>query len=133
MKSGSTVVLDDGTTTPTRRQLVRSSLICHPKKGLVMPENYADWTGRAASNAEKQALILLAAKATMLLYWLKSIGLGHTIKASARSSVILELAITVFDDYDDIVDKTSEAWNFFANYPSRIASVTARPWATVSP
>ena len=44
-----------------------------------------------------------------------------------------KLAITVFDDYDDIVDKTCEAWNFFANDPSRIASITARPWATVSP
>ena len=37
------------------------------------------------------------------------------------------------DDCDDIVDKTCEAWNFFANDPSRIASITARPWATVSP
>ena len=44
-----------------------------------------------------------------------------------------KLAITVFDNYDDIVDKTCEAWNFFANDPSRIASITARPWATVSP
>ena len=44
-----------------------------------------------------------------------------------------KLAITVFDDYDDIVDKTCEAWNFFASDPARIASITARPWATVSP
>ena len=29
----------------------------------------------------------------------------------------------MFDDYDDIVDKTCEAWNFFANDPSRIASI----------
>jgi transposase len=44
-----------------------------------------------------------------------------------------KLSITVFDDYDDIVDKTCEAWNFFANDPSCIASITARTWATVSP
>jgi transposase len=44
-----------------------------------------------------------------------------------------KLAITVFDDYDDIVDKTCDAWNFFANDPPRIASITSRPWATVSP
>jgi hypothetical protein len=44
-----------------------------------------------------------------------------------------KLAITVCDDYDDIVDKTCEAWNFFESDPPRIASVTARPWATVSP
>jgi len=35
-----------------------------------------------------------------------------------------KLAITVFDDYDDIVDKTCVAWNFFADDPKRIASIT---------
>jgi transposase len=44
-----------------------------------------------------------------------------------------KLAITVFDDYDDIVDKTCEAWNFFERDPPRIASITARSWAAVSP
>jgi len=32
----------------------------------------------------------------------------------------------LFDDYDDIVTKTFEAWNFFANDPDRIASITSR-------
>ena len=41
------------------------------------------------------------------------------------------LAITVFDDYDDIVDKSCGAWNFFANDPARIASITTRQWARV--
>ena len=44
-----------------------------------------------------------------------------------------KLAITVFDDYDDVVAKTCEAWNFFANDPGRIASITSRTWATVNP
>jgi len=44
-----------------------------------------------------------------------------------------KLAITVFDDYDDIVDKTGVAWNFFADDPKRIASITTRSWATVNP
>jgi len=35
-----------------------------------------------------------------------------------------KLAITVFDDYDDIVDKTCDAWNFFEQDPNRIASIT---------
>ena len=35
-----------------------------------------------------------------------------------------KLAITVFDDYDDIVDKTCDAWNFFEKDPTRIASIT---------
>jgi transposase len=43
-----------------------------------------------------------------------------------------KLAITVFDDYDDIVDKTCDAWNFFEQDPKRIASITSRTWATVN-
>ena len=43
-----------------------------------------------------------------------------------------KLAITVFDDYDDIVDKTCDAWNFLADDPMRIASITTRTWATVN-
>ena len=44
-----------------------------------------------------------------------------------------KLAITVFDDYHDIVDKACTAWNFFARDPDRIASITTRSWATVTP
>ena len=40
--------------------------------------------------------------------------------------------MTVFDDYDDIVDKTCDAWNFLADDPMRIASITTRTWATVN-
>jgi hypothetical protein len=43
-----------------------------------------------------------------------------------------KLAITVFDDYDDILDKTCDAWNFFEQDPMRIASITTRTWATVN-
>ena len=43
-----------------------------------------------------------------------------------------KLAITVFDSYDDIVDKACNAWIFFANDPERITSLTVRPWATVT-
>jgi putative transposase len=43
-----------------------------------------------------------------------------------------KLAITVFDDYDHIVDKTCDAWNFFEQDPLRIASITTRTWATVN-
>ena len=42
-----------------------------------------------------------------------------------------KLAITVFDEDDDIVDKTCDAWNFFEQDPTRIASITTRTWATV--
>jgi hypothetical protein len=43
-----------------------------------------------------------------------------------------KLAITVFDDYDDIDDKACNAWNFFEQDPNRIASITTRTWATVN-
>ncbi|WP_197687848.1 IS630 family transposase [Bradyrhizobium erythrophlei] len=43
-----------------------------------------------------------------------------------------KLAITVFDDYDGIVDKACDAWNFFEKDPKRIASITTRTWATVN-
>jgi len=44
-----------------------------------------------------------------------------------------KLAVTVFDDYDDIVEKSCTAWTFFANDPERIKSITTRQWATVNP
>ena len=43
-----------------------------------------------------------------------------------------KLAISVFDSYDDILDACCNAWNFFANDPVAIASITSRDWAEVS-
>ena len=43
-----------------------------------------------------------------------------------------KLAITVFDTYDEILDKCAQAWNFFANDPERISSITDREWARVT-
>ena len=42
------------------------------------------------------------------------------------------LANTVFDSYEDIVDKSCDAWMFFANDTARIASVATRDWAHVN-
>ena len=42
-----------------------------------------------------------------------------------------KLSNTVFESYEDIVDKSCAAWMFFANDPARIASVTTRDWAAV--
>lgn len=44
-----------------------------------------------------------------------------------------KLAITVFDSYDDIVEKACDAWRFLANDKDRIVSITTREWATVNP
>jgi len=42
-----------------------------------------------------------------------------------------KLAITVFDNYQDILDKCADAWNFFANGAGRIMSITQRDWTKV--
>jgi transposase len=43
-----------------------------------------------------------------------------------------KLAITVFDTYDDIVDKCCDAWNFFADDPTTVVSITMRSWSQVN-
>ena len=44
-----------------------------------------------------------------------------------------KLAISVFDTYAEILDKCSDAWNFFENDSYRISSITNREWAKVNP
>ena len=39
------------------------------------------------------------------------------------------LAISVFDAYEDIVERCCDAWNFFANDPDRVRSITTRDYA----
>jgi len=43
-----------------------------------------------------------------------------------------KLANSVFETYGDIVEACCKAWNFFANDPKAVTSITARKWATVS-
>jgi hypothetical protein len=59
---------------------------------------------------------------------------GYHIAAALPALTPIETSgnITVFYDYDDIVDKTGDAWNFFDQDPKRIASITTRTWATVN-
>jgi transposase len=44
-----------------------------------------------------------------------------------------KLAITVYNDYEHIVDKSCEAWNFFAHDTAAVATITFRDWAQVKP
>jgi len=39
------------------------------------------------------------------------------------------LAISVFDTYDDIGARCCKAWNFFANDPERVRSISDRAYA----
>ena len=43
-----------------------------------------------------------------------------------------KLSNTVFDSYDDIVDKARKAWNFFSGDKDSVRSITNRDWATVN-
>ncbi len=43
-----------------------------------------------------------------------------------------KLANTVFDSYDDIVDKACQAWLFFADDKISVTAITTRDWATVT-
>jgi len=43
-----------------------------------------------------------------------------------------KLSITVYDDYEHILDASCEAWMFFANDKQRVASITTRHWAQVN-
>lgn len=43
-----------------------------------------------------------------------------------------KLANTVFDSYDDIVDKACQAWLFFADDKTSVTAITTRDWATVT-
>jgi len=44
-----------------------------------------------------------------------------------------KLAISVFESYDDIVEKSCAAWRFFADDLERVGSITSRTCATVIP
>jgi transposase len=42
------------------------------------------------------------------------------------------LSITVWDTYDEIVDRCCRAWKAFTNDRERVSSVTNRPWTQVT-
>jgi transposase len=42
------------------------------------------------------------------------------------------LAISVFDDYDAIVEAGCRAWNHLANRPDIVSSITSRQWTEVN-
>ena len=43
-----------------------------------------------------------------------------------------QLSNTVYETYDEIVTACCNAWNFFADDPERVATITTRSWATVN-
>jgi hypothetical protein len=43
-----------------------------------------------------------------------------------------KLSNTIYENYDDILEKACQAWMFFANDKERVASITTRQWAKVN-
>jgi hypothetical protein len=43
--------------------------------------------------------------------------------------LLLYGGISVFESYEEIVDRCCEAWNFFAQDKKAITSITSREWA----
>ena len=43
-----------------------------------------------------------------------------------------KLSNTIYDNYDDILEKACQAWMFFANDKEQVASITTRQWAKVN-
>lgn len=118
--------------------------------GLVMP--FADTEAMNAHRAEIARTVAPGAHAVRVLDGAGWHGSGNLIVPDNISLLTLppyapelnpienvwqylranKLAITVFDSYDAILTRCCEAWNFFANDPSAITSITSRSWAEVS-
>lgn len=80
----------------------------------------AGWHGSAALRVPHNITILT------LPPYAPELNPVENIWAYLRSN---KLAISVFDSYDDIVERCCKAWNFFANDPDRIRSIADRHYA----
>ena len=119
--------------------------------GLVMP--FADTAAMNAHLAEIAHAVAAGAHAVLVLDGAGWHG-GHALVVPDNISLVLLppyspelnpvenvwqylranwLAISVFDDYDAIVDACCEAWNRFAQMPEIVSSITSRQWASVTP
>jgi hypothetical protein len=54
---------------------------------------------------------------------------GQGIAANLRGN---KLSNTIYENYDDILEKACQAWMFFANDKEQVASITTRQWAKVN-
>ena len=112
---------------------------------LIMP--HADTQAMSAHLAEIAKTVASGAHALLILDWLARFGRAggtrqhHPVKLPPYSPELNpmenvwaylranKLAISVFDNYEQIVDRCCEAWNFFANDKTAITSITTRQWA----
>ena len=118
--------------------------------GLVMP--FADTEAMNAHLAEIARSVAPGAHAVLVLDGAGWHGGGRLVVPANISLVLLPpyspelnpvenvwqylranwLAISVFDDYDAIVDACCAAWNRFATKPDVITSIASRDWAKVN-
>ena len=118
--------------------------------GLVMP--FADTAAMNAHLAEIARTVAPGAHAALVLDGAGWHG-GHALRVPDNTSLVVLppyspelnpvenvwqylranwLAISVFDDYDGIVDACCRAWNRFADQPQVITSIASREWMKVN-
>jgi hypothetical protein len=118
--------------------------------GLVLP--YADTAAMNAHLAEIAATVASSAHALLVLdgagwHRAEELRLPHNISLLRLPPAAPELnpvenvwqyvrsnwlAISIFDDYDAIVEACCLAWNRFAQDPDTVTSITSRSWAKVT-
>jgi hypothetical protein len=118
--------------------------------GLVLP--YADTAAMNAHLAEIAATVASSAHALLVLdgagwHRAQELRLPHNISLLRLPPAAPELnpvenvwqyvrsnwlAISIFDNYDAIVEACCLAWNRFAQDPDTVTSITSRSWAKVT-
>ncbi len=118
--------------------------------GLVLP--YADTAAMNAHLAEIAATVASSAHALLVLdgagwHRAEELRLPHNISLLRLPPAAPELnpvenvwqyvrsnwlAISIFDNYDAIVEACCLAWNRFAQDPDTVTSITSRSWAKVT-
>ena len=118
--------------------------------GLVMP--FADTAAMNAPLAEISRTVMPGAHAMLVLDGAGWHG-GHALVVPDNVSLITLppyspelnpvenvcqcllanwLAISIFDDYEAIIEACCKAWNHFVNQPNVVSSITSRQWAEVN-
>ncbi len=116
------LVMPRADTSAMNAHLVEIAKAVAPGAHAVLVMDGAGWHGSSALRIPDNITIV------MLPPYAPELNPVENIWAYLRAN---RLAITVFDTYDDIVDRCCDAWNAFANDPKRVRSI-ATCWATTT-
>jgi hypothetical protein len=114
------LVMPRADTSAMNAHLVEIAKAVAPGAHAVLVMDGAGWHGSSALRIPDNITIV------MLPPYAPELNPVENIWAYLRAN---RLAITVFDTYDDIVDRCCDAWNAFANDPERVRSIATRKYA----